>query len=132
MTSSETVQPPPELESQHESTRLQVEAQPESPTVLQRPEILTRELIDRTALPDYGWLMNGLREKLERVKVYPASALMLTISAGRGFGWLISSTVQMSPRLIRSIGHAPSFEPRPRVHGVRYRSRGVQTKRAGE
>jgi len=26
------------------------------------------------ALPDYGWLMDTLRAKLERVKVYPASA----------------------------------------------------------
>ena len=73
-TSSETVQPPPEVASQHDSNRLQVEAQPESPTVLQRPEILTRELIDRTALPDYGWLTNVLRAKLERVKIYPVSA----------------------------------------------------------
>ncbi|HJU03640.1 MAG TPA: hypothetical protein VJ692_00705 [Nitrospiraceae bacterium] len=31
------------------------------------------------------------------------AALMLTINAGRRFGWLISWAVQMSPRLIRSI-----------------------------
>lgn len=74
VTSPETVQPPPEVERQYDSNRLQVEAQPESPTVLQRPGVLTRELIDRTALPDYGWLMNTLRAKLEQVKVYPASA----------------------------------------------------------
>ncbi|MDN5943007.1 MAG: TonB family protein [Nitrospira sp.] len=74
VTTSETVQPPPEVESQHDSNRLQVETQPESTTVLQRPPILTRELIDRMALPDYGWLMDTLRAKLERVKVYPASA----------------------------------------------------------
>lgn len=74
VTSSETVQPPPEVESQHDSNRLQAEAQPESPTVLQRPPILTRELINRMTLPDYGWLMNTLRAKLERVKVYPVSA----------------------------------------------------------
>ena len=72
--SSETVQPPPELNRQRDSNRFQVETQLESPTVLQRPPVLTRELVDRMALPDYGWLMNTLRAKLERVKVYPASA----------------------------------------------------------
>ena len=72
--SSESVQPPPEVERQRDSNRLQVETQPENPTVLQRPQILTRPLISRVALPDYGWLMNTLRAKLERVKVYPASA----------------------------------------------------------
>lgn len=74
VTSSETVQPPPEVERQRDLNRLQVETELESPTVLQRPPVLTRELIDRMALPDYGWLMNTLRAKLERVKVYPASA----------------------------------------------------------
>lgn len=72
--SSETVQPPPEVNRQRDSNRFQVETQLESPTVLQRPPVLTRELVDRMALPDYGWLMNTLRAKLERVKVYPASA----------------------------------------------------------
>jgi periplasmic protein TonB len=74
MTAAETVQPPPEMERQRDSNRLQVETQPESPIVLQRPPVLTRELINRMVLPDYGWLMNTLRAKLERVKVYPASA----------------------------------------------------------
>jgi periplasmic protein TonB len=74
MRSSESVLPPPEVEHQRDSDRLQVEAQPESPTVFQRPQVFTRPLIDRIALPDYGWLMNTLRSKLERVKIYPASA----------------------------------------------------------
>ena len=74
MTAAETVQPPPEMERQRDSNRLQVETQPESPTVLQRPQILTRSVISQITLPDYGWLMNTLRAKLERVKVYPMSA----------------------------------------------------------
>ena len=74
MRSSESVLPPPEVEHQRDSDRLQVEAQPENPTVFQRPQVLTRPLIDRIALPDYGWLMNTLRSELERAKVYPASA----------------------------------------------------------
>jgi periplasmic protein TonB len=74
VTSAESVQPPPEVERQRDSNRLQVETQPESPTVLQRPQILTRSVISQITLPDYGWLMNTLREKLERVKVYPPSA----------------------------------------------------------
>jgi len=74
MRSSESVLPPPDVEHQHDSDRLQVETQPESPTVLQRGPVLTRTLIDRTAVPDYGWLMTTLRSKLERVKVYPVSA----------------------------------------------------------
>ena len=74
MRSSESVLPPPDVEHQHDSDRLQVEAQPESPTVLQRSPVLTRPLIDRIAVPDYGWLMNTLRAKLDRVKVYPVSA----------------------------------------------------------
>ncbi len=74
VTSSESIQPPPEVERQRDSNRFQVETQLESPTVLQRPAVLTRPLINRMALPDYGWLMSTLRAKLERVKVYPASA----------------------------------------------------------
>lgn len=74
MRSSEPVLPPPEVEHQRDSDRLQVETQPESPTVLQRPQALMRPLVSRITLPDYGWLMNTLRAKLERVKVYPASA----------------------------------------------------------
>lgn len=72
--SSESVLPPPDVEHQRDSDRLQVEAEPENPIVLQRPPVLTRPLIDRFAVPDYGWLMNTLRSKLERVKVYPVSA----------------------------------------------------------
>lgn len=72
--SSDSVLPPPEVERHRDSDRLQVETQPESPTVLQRPQALMRPLVSRIAFPDYGWLMNTLRAKLERVKVYPASA----------------------------------------------------------
>ncbi|MCS6286525.1 MAG: energy transducer TonB [Nitrospira sp.] len=69
-----SVLPPPQVESQQESSHLQVETQLENPTVLQRPQPVTRSLITQTALPDYGWLMEELRTKLERVKAYPISA----------------------------------------------------------
>lgn len=74
MRSSESVLPPPEVEHQRDSDRLQVETQPESLTVLQRPQVHTKQMISHVTLPDYGWLMDALRTKLERVKVYPASA----------------------------------------------------------
>ncbi|WP_181416834.1 energy transducer TonB [Nitrospira lenta] len=66
--------PPPQVESQRESSSLEVETQLERPNVLQRPQAVTRSTVTRTAFPDYGWLMEELRTRLERVKVYPASA----------------------------------------------------------
>lgn len=66
--------PPPQVESQHESSSLQVETQLENLTVLQRPQAVTRSLVTHTTVPNYGWLMEELRMKLERVKVYPAAA----------------------------------------------------------
>lgn len=66
--------PPPEVESQHDSSRLQVETQLANPMVLQRPQAVSRSLMTRDALPDYTWLMDTLRAKLERVKIYPSSA----------------------------------------------------------
>lgn len=69
-----SVLPPPEVESQYDSNRLQVETQLESPTVLQRPQSVSRPVVNRTTLPDYTWLMDTLRTKLERVKVYPPAA----------------------------------------------------------
>jgi periplasmic protein TonB len=35
---------------------------------------MTRTLFSKTVLPDYTWLMDTLRTKLERVKTYPALA----------------------------------------------------------
>ncbi len=69
-----SVLPPPQVERQRESNSLQVETHLEVPTVLQRPQAVTRPLITQTAFPDYGWLMEELRTKLERVKAYPVSA----------------------------------------------------------
>lgn len=66
--------PPPQVESPQESSSLQVETQLESPMVLQRPQAVTRDLLTRTTFPDYTWLMDVLRRKLEVVKAYPASA----------------------------------------------------------
>ncbi len=66
--------PPPEIENPHESSSLQVSTQPENPAVLQRPQAVSRSVMTRAALPDYTWLMDTLRTKLEQVKIYPSSA----------------------------------------------------------
>lgn len=66
--------PQPEVESRRESDRVEVEAQPEHVTVLQRPQAVTHALVKRTILPDYGWLRETLRSRLEEVKRYPAAA----------------------------------------------------------
>lgn len=66
--------PPPQVESLAESSSLEVETQLETPNVLQRPQAVMRSTITRTAFPDYGWLMEELRAKLERIKAYPAAA----------------------------------------------------------
>lgn len=66
--------PPPEVESRQESDRVEVETQPEHVTVLQRPHAVTHALVKRTVLPDYGWLRETLRSRLEEVKRYPAAA----------------------------------------------------------
>jgi TonB family protein len=66
--------PPPELESRRESDHVEVETRPEQVTVLQRPQAVTYALVNRTVLPDYGWLRETLRSRLEEVKSYPAAA----------------------------------------------------------
>lgn len=66
--------PPPEMEHPFDSSRLEVETHIDSPTVLQRPQSVSRPIVTRSTVPDYTWLMDALRTKLERVKVYPASA----------------------------------------------------------
>jgi len=66
--------PPPEIESQFDSNSFQVSARPENPAVLQRPKAVSRSVMTRTAFPDYTWLMDTLRTKLEQVKIYPSSA----------------------------------------------------------
>ncbi|WP_173050234.1 energy transducer TonB [Nitrospira sp. KM1] len=67
-------EPPPDIATPVDAERLQVETQIEIPKILQRPQAMTRNLINRPVLPDYGWLRDTLRNKLERVKVYPPSA----------------------------------------------------------
>lgn len=69
-----SVLPPPQVESPQKSRSLQVETELENLTVLQHPQAVTRPVITQTAFPDYGWLMEELRTKLERVKAYPLSA----------------------------------------------------------
>lgn len=71
---AESPLPPPQVDRQRDSSRLEVETQIDSPTVQQRPQSVTRPVVNRTTFPDYTWLMDTLRTKLERVKVYPASA----------------------------------------------------------
>lgn len=66
--------PPPDVKHLRDSSAFQVETRVETPPILQRPLSVTRALVTRTTLPDYTWLMDTLRAKLERVKVYPASA----------------------------------------------------------
>lgn len=66
--------PPPDVESRHDASSLQVETQRANPVVFQRPQAVTRSFMTRAALPDYTWLMDTLRTKLERVKIYPSSA----------------------------------------------------------
>lgn len=70
----ESVLPLPDVESQTDSRSVQVPAQLEQPVVLQRPPRTTRTVFSKTVLPDYTWLMDSLRTKLERVKVYPSLA----------------------------------------------------------
>ena len=66
--------PPPDVAAQRDAKTIQVEMEIEHPTVLQRPQSVTRPLITRTAYPDYGWLMDALRTKVDEVKVYPRAA----------------------------------------------------------
>ncbi|MGC4097090.1 MAG: TonB family protein [Nitrospira sp.] len=66
--------PPPEVENQPESEQLEIETRPEDVKVLQRPQAVTRTLVNRTVLPDYGWLMETMRSKLEAIKTYPSAA----------------------------------------------------------
>ncbi|MBX3302860.1 MAG: TonB family protein [Nitrospira sp.] len=71
---AESLVPPPEIESRRESNHVEVETRPEHVTVLQRPQAVTHALVNRTILPDYGWLRETLRSRLEEVKRYPAGA----------------------------------------------------------
>ena len=71
---ADSLVPPPHVEHQRDSDRLQVETQLDTVTVLQRPEAVSPTVIHRTILPDYTWLMETLRTRLERVKIYPRLA----------------------------------------------------------
>lgn len=69
-----SILPPPEVENPTDSKLVQIAAELEHPAVLQRPQSVTRTLFSKIVLPDYAWLMDTLRTKLERVKTYPALA----------------------------------------------------------
>ena len=69
-----SVLPPPDVESQTDSKLVQIKTEVENPPVLQRPQSVTRTISNKAVLPDYGWLMDTLRTKLELVKTYPALA----------------------------------------------------------
>lgn len=66
--------PPPDITSDTEADAVQVEAEPVRTPVLHRPPATVKRLVNRSIRPDYGWLMNTLRTRLEDVKTYPAPA----------------------------------------------------------
>lgn len=99
--------PPPQVESQLESSSLEVETQLERPNVFQRPQAVTRSTVTRTAFPDYGWLMEELRTRLERVKAYPASA-KATHTQGRV---IVQVRVQGDGRLLNPVIEESSGYP---------------------
>lgn len=98
--------PPPDVESQRDSPRVEVATEPESPMVRQRPEPVFREVITRSTSPDYTWLMEVLRRRLDRVKVYPYWAkashvegrVVVQVSVDRD-GRLLNPTVEESSGL---------------------------------
>ncbi|HSE57626.1 MAG TPA: energy transducer TonB [Nitrospiraceae bacterium] len=65
--------PPPDVPSRMERS-LSVMAKMARPTVRQRPQPVERPVLTRSVLPDYGWLSEALRDKIERTKRYPAVA----------------------------------------------------------
>ncbi|MEP6933243.1 MAG: TonB family protein, partial [Nitrospirota bacterium] len=69
-----SVLPSPDVESQVDSKLFQIETELENPVVLQRPQRVIRTLFSKAVLPDYAWLMDTLRTKLESVKTYPSLA----------------------------------------------------------
>jgi len=102
-----SILPPPDIESPRDSSHLQVEAQIETPPVLQRPSAITRSIVTRTTLPDYSWLMDVLRRRLERLKVYPLAA-KAAHAQGRV---LVQVRIQgdghvLNPEIEESSGHA--------------------------
>lgn len=71
---SQSVLPPHEVESRSESSLVQVATELEHLAVLQRPQPIVQPAIHRPVRPDYGWLMDQLRARLEQVKTYPRLA----------------------------------------------------------
>ncbi|SLM50130.1 protein of unknown function [Nitrospira japonica] len=71
---SESSAPPPDMISESESSTVQVQAEPVQAAVLHRPSAIVKNLVNRSIRPDYGWLMNTLRTRLEDVKTYPSPA----------------------------------------------------------
>lgn len=71
---SESSEPPPDMIRESESNTVQVQAEPVQTAVLHRPSAIVKNLVSRSIRPDYGWLMNTLRTRLEDVKTYPAPA----------------------------------------------------------
>lgn len=65
--------PPPDVPPRMERS-LSVQAMMAKPTVKHRPQPVERPLLTRSVLPDYGWLSEALRDKIERAKRYPAVA----------------------------------------------------------
>jgi len=71
---SESSTPPPDMASESKSNMVQVQAEPVQTAVLHRPSAVVKNLVSQAIRPDYGWLMNTLRTRLEDVKAYPPPA----------------------------------------------------------
>lgn len=68
--SMEAALPPPDVNTPPQTDRVQVHAETEHLTVVRR-RLIERPVVTREFLPDYGWLADALRAKIERVKRYP-------------------------------------------------------------
>lgn len=65
---------PPDVEALQQAERPELPTRVEVPNVVQRPRPISRPIVQRTTLPDYGWLLDALHEKLKQVKYYPSLA----------------------------------------------------------
>ncbi|GKS56753.1 hypothetical protein YTPLAS18_02800 [Nitrospira sp.] len=66
--------PPDHVSAERESHLLQVATTLERLLVRQRPPRVNKPVVNRMIVPNYTWLMDTLRDKVEEVKAYPALA----------------------------------------------------------
>lgn len=96
--SMEVVLPPPDVNVPQQTDQVQVHAETEHLTVVQR-RLVERPVITRRILPHYGWLADALRDKIEQVKRYPHLAKINR--------WQGRVVVQMK---VREDGHLVNLE----------------------